>query len=130
MLGVVDPLKDRHQRLSVPVLLIRIIRSRVMVRCPHIVPLHPAPSTWWVAPATGSLQVHLKVDRNFVTATKAHAAFEVPELRALRARLEKSGIAIVEDEPLEGFDRFYVSDPFGNRVECLTAEYPEGHQTG
>jgi hypothetical protein len=24
-----------------------------------------------------------------------------------------------EDEPLEGFDRIYVDDPFGNRIELL-----------
>ncbi len=80
--------------------------------------------------ATGTLQVHLGVDKNFVPATKAHAAFEVPDLDVLRTRLEEAGIAIVDDEPLEGYDRFYVSDPFGNRVECLSAHDCEGHQTG
>jgi hypothetical protein len=25
----------------------------------------------------------------------------------------------VNDEPLEGFNRVYVSDPFGNRIELL-----------
>ncbi len=80
--------------------------------------------------ATGTLQVHLGVDKDFVPATKAHAAFQVPDLAALRARLEEAGIAIVEDEPLEEYDRFYVSDPFGNRVECLSAQDQEGHQAG
>ena len=26
---------------------------------------------------------------------------------------------IVDDEPLEGYNRVYVSDPFGNRIELL-----------
>lgn len=69
--------------------------------------------------ATATLQLHLGVDKEFVAAKKAHVAFEVPDLDALRSRLEAAGIEVVEDEPLEGFDRFYVSDPFGNRVECL-----------
>jgi hypothetical protein len=43
----------------------------------------------------------------------------VAGLARLRARLAEAGIAIVEDEQLEGYDRFYVSDPFGNRLECL-----------
>lgn len=69
--------------------------------------------------ATATLQVHLGVDKDFVPARKAHVAFEVPNLDALRSRLEREGIGITADEPLEGFDRFYVSDPFGNRVEFL-----------
>jgi hypothetical protein len=24
-----------------------------------------------------------------------------------------------DDEPLEGFDRVYVTDPFGNRIELM-----------
>jgi len=81
---------------------------------------------WFIA---GALQVHLGVDKHFVAATKAHPAFVVEDLGALRRRLEASGIAIVDDEPLEGFDRFYVSDPFGNRVECLAARDPESRQS-
>jgi len=27
--------------------------------------------------------------------------------------------SVVEDQPLDGFDRCYVSDPFGNRLELL-----------
>lgn len=26
---------------------------------------------------------------------------------------------MVEDEPLEGYDRVYVDDPFGNRIELM-----------
>lgn len=80
--------------------------------------------------STGTLQLHLGVDREFVPARKAHVAFEVADLEGLRTRLEKAGIAIVEDEPLEGFDRFYVSDPFGNRVECLSPLAPSGQEAG
>lgn len=68
---------------------------------------------------TGNLQLHLGVDSGFVPATKAHIAYEVNNLHAVRDRLEAAGIVIVEDEPLPGFERFYVADPFGNRVEIL-----------
>lgn len=78
---------------------------------------------------TATLQVHLGVDREFVPASKAHVAFEVPDLEAPRTRLEKERIEIVEDEPLEGFDRFYVSDPFGNRVECLRPQASDDQET-
>ena len=68
---------------------------------------------------TGTLQLHLGVDTNFVPATKAHVAYQVETIGAVRRRLAAAGIAIVEDEPLPGFDRFYLTDPFGNRVEIL-----------
>jgi hypothetical protein len=29
------------------------------------------------------------------------------------------GVNVVDDEPLEGFTRVYVNDPFGNRIELL-----------
>jgi hypothetical protein len=37
----------------------------------------------------------------------------------LRTRLAQHGYAPYEDEPLAGFQRFYVADPFGNRLELL-----------
>jgi hypothetical protein len=40
-------------------------------------------------------------------------------LDALKARLEEAGAEVWTDEPLEGYDRFYASDPFGNRIEFL-----------
>ncbi len=69
----------------------------------------------------GSLKVHLGVDGNFRAATKAHPAFVVDDVRELAARLSAAGVAVVEDEPLDGFDRVYVSDPFGNRIELMQA---------
>lgn len=68
---------------------------------------------------TANLQLHLGVDPNFVPATKAHIAFEADDLDARRQCLESAGCTIIDGEPLAGFDRFYVADPFGNRVEIL-----------
>ena len=28
-------------------------------------------------------------------------------------------VKVVDDQPLEGFDRVYVDDPFGNRIELM-----------
>jgi len=50
---------------------------------------------------------------------KAHPALLVDDLDGLRQRLSDAGYSTVSDEPLEGFDRFYTEDPFGNRIECL-----------
>ena len=68
---------------------------------------------------TTTIQLHLGVDSNFQPARKAHVAFEVVGLSRLRQALEGAGYRTIEDEPLPGYDRFYVSDPFGNRVEVL-----------
>ncbi len=69
--------------------------------------------------ARGDVRVHLGVARDFIAATKAHPAFVVDDLSGLRKRLETAGCPVVEDGLLEGYDRFYVYDPFGNRIEMM-----------
>jgi len=71
--------------------------------------------------ASGTLQVHLGVDPDFRPAGKAHPAFLVVDLETLKDRLAAAGVTITTDEPLAGFDRCYVADPFGNRIELLEA---------
>ena len=72
----------------------------------------------------GDLKVHLGVDRPFVPAHKAHPAFIVADLTALVARLRAAGIAVNDDQPLDGYRRVYVDDPFGNRLELLETVAP------
>lgn len=67
----------------------------------------------------GALKIHLGVDPAFVAARKAHPAFLVDGLDALVATLAGAGYPVREDEPLEGYKRCYVSDPFGNRIELM-----------
>jgi hypothetical protein len=43
------------------------------------------------------------------------------DLRVLVGRLNAAGHSVREEEPLEGYDRVYVDDPFGNRIELMTA---------
>jgi ribosomal protein S18 acetylase RimI-like enzyme len=67
--------------------------------------------------AVGEQQLHVGIEGSFAAARKAHAALAVPragDLSALAAKLEAAGRAIAWDGP-----RFYVEDPFGNRVEVL-----------
>ena len=67
----------------------------------------------------GTLRVHLGVEADFRPAKKAHPAFLVQQLDALTQHLRRAGVTVVTDEPLDGYNRIYVSDPFGNRVELL-----------
>ena len=65
------------------------------------------------------LKIHLGVEKDFHPARKAHPALEVRDLPRLIERLKERGHVVKEDEPLEGYHRVYVDDPFGNRIELL-----------
>ncbi|MFC5467436.1 VOC family protein [Cohnella suwonensis] len=69
----------------------------------------------------GAHQVHIGVQQNFAPAMKAHPAFEVRNLDILRERFIKHHIGVIDDRAREDEDvrRFYVDDPFGNRLEFL-----------
>ena len=67
----------------------------------------------------GALKIHLGVEKNFTPARKAHPGLIVEDLPALIAVLKAAGVAVNDDEPLEGYTRIYVDDPFGNRIELM-----------
>lgn len=67
----------------------------------------------------GALRVHLGVEADFRPARKAHPAFLVSDLAALAVTLAAAGHHTHTDEPLEGYERAYVDDPFGNRIELM-----------
>jgi catechol 2,3-dioxygenase-like lactoylglutathione lyase family enzyme len=67
----------------------------------------------------GDLKLHLGVEADFRPARKAHVALLVTELAELLEKLRAAGFAPKDDEPLEGFRRIYVDDPFGNRIELM-----------
>jgi ribosomal protein S18 acetylase RimI-like enzyme len=67
--------------------------------------------------AVGDQQLHVGIEQPFTPAHQAHPALAVPragDLSVLAARLEAAGRRIAWDGP-----RFYVDDPFGNRLELL-----------
>jgi catechol 2,3-dioxygenase-like lactoylglutathione lyase family enzyme len=67
----------------------------------------------------GAFKLHLGVEASFRPAKKAHPALLVDDLPALVARLAAAGHAAREDEPLPGYARVFVDDPFGNRIELM-----------
>ncbi|HEY4034073.1 MAG TPA: VOC family protein [Ktedonobacteraceae bacterium] len=71
---------------------------------------------WFVC---GHQQIHIGVVSNFEPRRKGHPALEVRYLSAWRARLEAYHIPVIEDEPLPGWSRFYITDPWDNRIELL-----------
>ena len=74
--------------------------------------------------ACGSQQLHVGVATEFAAARKAHPALRVVDrgaLEALASQLSAAGVEVVWPEPEEipGATRFYVSDPWGNRLELI-----------
>ena len=66
-----------------------------------------------------TVKIHLGVEDPFRPARKAHPALMVDGLAALVERLGAAGVTVRDDEPLEGYHRVYVDDPFGNRLELM-----------
>jgi catechol 2,3-dioxygenase-like lactoylglutathione lyase family enzyme len=71
----------------------------------------------------GEQQLHVGVEDDFAPARKAHPAIRVAvgELDVLAERLRDAGEQVLWDEALAGVRRFYSQDPWGNRIELLSA---------
>ncbi|PTI44530.1 VOC family protein [Staphylococcus succinus] len=67
----------------------------------------------------GNHQLHIGVENDFTSAKKAHPAFEVKNINDLKTKLIEKNVDVIEDDNLEGAKRFYLQDPFGNRLEFL-----------
>lgn len=67
----------------------------------------------------GSYQIHIGIEEPFAPAKKAHPAFSIENLEALKIHLTKNEISFTVDTDLPGANRIYLNDPFGNRIEIL-----------
>lgn len=73
-------------------------------------------SLWFVS---GKVNLHLGVEIDFHPAKRAHPAFIVEGLDTILAACERDGISVRSDTSFQGFRRFHVFDPFGNRLELM-----------
>ena len=74
---------------------------------------------------SGAVKIHCGVEEPFRPARKAHIAFRVDDVAGLADRASLAGFETAADEPLAGFDRIYIYDPFGNRLEFLHPAAPQ-----
>jgi catechol 2,3-dioxygenase-like lactoylglutathione lyase family enzyme len=65
------------------------------------------------------LELHLGAEDGFRASTKSHPAMRVRGLAELRRALERDGVTVTDDTQLDGQERWYVTDPFGNRLELI-----------
>ncbi len=69
-----------------------------------------------------NVRVHLGVEGDFRPAQKAHPAFQTSDFDKLRKKLENAGVLIQSADAIDQHARFFVNDPFGNRIEFINAE--------
>jgi catechol 2,3-dioxygenase-like lactoylglutathione lyase family enzyme len=79
-------------------------------------PLRPRGGVWFRA---GAQELHVGVEEAFAPARKAHPGLVAADLPGLRERLVAAGHEVQDDDLIPGVARFYVHDPFGNRLEIV-----------
>lgn len=67
----------------------------------------------------GNYQIHIGIEEPFAPAKKAHPAFQIENLEALKTHLAENEVSFTVDTDLPGANRIYIHDPFGNRIEIL-----------
>jgi catechol 2,3-dioxygenase-like lactoylglutathione lyase family enzyme len=67
----------------------------------------------------GNQQLHLLHKPAPDARSPRHFALRVGDVGAARAHFRSHGVDIQETKPIPGCDRFFVSDPDGNRIEII-----------
>jgi catechol 2,3-dioxygenase-like lactoylglutathione lyase family enzyme len=90
-----------------------------LLRLPELPGPHSGGALWFQA---GNVQLHLREEGTAsleASPSNRHPAFEVANLSEVRAWLTEQGVAIEAASPIQGRQRFFFRDPFGNRLELL-----------
>ncbi len=81
--------------------------------------LQASGGVWFTA---GSVELHLGVEVDVRPALKAHTAIRVERVVPLAERCQLAGHQPLFDDRYPGRQRFFVHDPFGNRLEFFEVE--------
>lgn len=68
----------------------------------------------------GSLEIHLSIEDGVSdnAASKRHVCYRVADIGRAEQAFRAAGVEVIPDSrPVEGWLRFYVRDPGGNRIE-------------
>ena len=80
----------------------------------------PPDGLWFEVPGGG--QVHLSVESDPAIHPRRHFALRVDDLARTRAALAAQGVRFEEAVEIPGWQRCYVFDPFGNKIELDQTE--------
>jgi catechol 2,3-dioxygenase-like lactoylglutathione lyase family enzyme len=72
----------------------------------------------------GGHYLHLLLKPQPDTPSPRHICFLVEDVRTLREMLKQRGLAVDETVKIAAADRFFIRDPFGNRIELLQWDRP------
>ncbi len=87
-----------------------------MEQVPKPEPMRSGGGAWF---RFGAVELHLGIEEDFRPARKAHPALRVDDIDEVALRCGRAGLGVVWDDRYPGVRRFYVDDPFGNRIEIL-----------
>lgn len=76
----------------------------------------------------GPMQLHLSIEDGLGAncISKRHVCYTVPDLAKSEEQFRNAGVEIIaDDQPTPGWNRFYVRDPGGNRLEIAQAAQAE-----
>lgn len=76
---------------------------------------HPHGAIWF---AIADIQVHLREEAAGPLSSR-HPAFEIVGLEQARQALIQKGVSISYSSDIDGRQRFFIRDPFGNRIEFI-----------
>lgn len=82
---------------------------------------HPHRAVWY---NMGDIQLHIREEAGNGLSCR-HPAFEVANLDAAKAFLTGKGIELAYSSEIEGRQRCFFRDPFGNRFELIEFEERE-----
>ena len=76
---------------------------------------HPKGAKWF---NMGDIELHIREESN-QNISDRHPAFEIEDLELAKNYLLQSSVQLSYSSDIDGRDRFFIRDPFDNRIEFL-----------
>jgi hypothetical protein len=77
---------------------------------------HPKGAIWF---QIGDIQLHIREEKDHHTNSDAHPAFQVIDLLHAKLFLKNQNIVVKDSSKIDGRQRCFFRDPFGNRFELI-----------
>lgn len=77
---------------------------------------HPNHALWF---EIGGIELHITEEDKPSKLYAHHPAFEIENLKDAIVHLERHGVEVSYSSKIEGRERFFIRDPFGNRIEFI-----------